>query len=60
MFVLGQILDTDALEHSGDRLIDARKRFFDRATGSKVATLGALGARCDEKWAVDRENNFVG
>ena len=42
MLVLGQILNADALQHSGDGVVYPRQRLFDGATRRQVAALAPL------------------
>jgi hypothetical protein len=58
--MLGEVLNTDAFEDAGDGVIHARQRFLDGATGRQIAGFCALGARSDEKRAINGKDDFIG
>src|SRR5579872_1309932 len=59
VLVLSQVLNTDALQNSGDGVIDARQGLFDGAAGGEVTGFRTLGARGDKKRPVDGQDDFV-
>ena len=60
MLLLSQILDADALQNSGNGLVDARQRFLDGAAGGELAGLCAFCTGGDEQRPVDGMDDLEG
>ena len=60
LFMLRQILNADALQHSGNGVVHPRQRLLDGAARGQIAALRALGAGGNEKRPVDGQNHLVG